>query len=334
MGTSKQLSNDRKTKIVQHSHSGEGYKKLSQRFKLSVSTVRNIVRKWKTTGTVLVKPRSGRPRKISERQRRSMVRMVKDNPQTTSTDLQHHLAADGVTVHRSTIQRTLHQERLYGRVMRQKPFLQARHKQSHLRYAKVHLDKPASFWNKVLWTDETMIELFGHKERHYAWQQKNTAFQEQHLLPTVKFGGGSIMLWGCVANAGTGNLVKVEGRMDSIQYQQILENNVQESVTKLKLHQGWIFQQDNDPKHRSKSTQAFMQRNNYNVLEWPSQSPDLNIIEHLWDDLKQAVYARRPSNLTELELFCKEEWSKIPSSRIQELIKIYRKQLEAVVFAK
>lgn len=334
MGASKQLSNDLKTKIVQHYGLGEGYKKLSQRFQLSVSTVRNIVRKWKATGTVLVKARSGRPRRISERQRRRMVRMVKYNPQTTSKDLQGHLAADGVTVHRSTIQRTLHKEKLYGRVMRKKPFLRTRHKQSRLRYAKAHLDKPASSWNKVLWTDETKIELFGHNKGRYAWRRKNTAFQEKHLLPTVKFGGGSIMLWGCVASAGTGNLVKVEGRMDSTQYQRILENNIQESVTKLKLRRGWIFQQDNDPKHRSKSTQAFMQRNKYNVLEWPSQSPDLNIIENLWDDLKRAVHARHPSNLTELEMFCKEEWSKIPSSRIQTLIRGYRKRLEAVIFAK
>ena len=141
------------------------------------------------------------------------------------------------------------------------------------------------------------------------------------------------MLWGCVASAGTGNLVKVEGRMDSSQYQQILANNVQESVTKLKLRRGWILQQDNDPKHCSNSTKAFMQRNKY-VLEWPSQSPDLNIIENVWGDLKQAVHARKPSNLTELEMFSKEEWSKIPSTRIQTLIGSYRKRLEAVISAK
>ncbi|KAI4881926.1 hypothetical protein NFI96_021096 [Prochilodus magdalenae] len=63
---------------------------------------------------------------------------------------------------------------------------------------------------------------------------------------------------GCVASTGTGNLVKVEARMDSNQYQQILETNVQDSVTKLKLRRGWIFQQDNDPKHCSKSTNVLL----------------------------------------------------------------------------
>uniref|UniRef100_A0A3P9LCQ4 Transposase Tc1-like domain-containing protein n=1 Tax=Oryzias latipes TaxID=8090 RepID=A0A3P9LCQ4_ORYLA len=334
MGTSKQLSDDLKTKIVQHHSLGEGYKKLAKRFQLSISTVRNIVRKWKTTGTVQAKAWSGRPRKISDRQRRRMVRTIKLNPQTSSKDLQRDLAADGVTEHRSTIQRTSHKEMLYGRVMRKKPFLRTCHKQSRLRYAKAHLEKPASFWNKVLWTDETTMELFGHNKGRYAWRTKNTAFQDKHLLPTVKFGGGSIMLWGCLASAGTGNLVKVEGRMDSSQYQQILTNNVQQLVTKLKLRQGWILQQDTDPKHCSNSTMSFMQTNKYNVLEWPSQSPDLNISENLWCDLKRAVHALKPSNLTELEKFCKEKWSKIPSTRIQAVIGSYKKQLEAVISAK
>ena len=91
----------------------------------------------------------------------------------------------------------------------------------------------------MLWTDETKIELFGHNKGRYAWRQKNTAFQEKHLLPTVKYGGGSIMLWGCGAVWPVlGNLVKVEGRMDSTQYQQILENNVQESVTQVEVMPG------------------------------------------------------------------------------------------------
>ena len=162
--------------------------------------------------------------------------------------------------------------------------------------------------------------------------------EEEHSIPRQTLATHSKIWWrfhhACVASAGTGNLVRVEGRMDSSQYQQILANNVQESVTKLKLRRGWILQQDNDPKHCSNSTKAFMQRNNYNVLEWPSQSPDLNIIENLWCDLKWAVHARKPSNLIELEMFCKEEWSKISSTTLQTLIGSYRKRLEAVISAK
>lgn len=57
------------------------------------------------------------------------------------------------------------------------------------------------------------------------------------------------MLWSYLANADTGNLVKVVGFMDSPQYQLILENNIQESVTRLKLCWSWVFQQDNDRNH-------------------------------------------------------------------------------------
>ncbi|KAI4878313.1 hypothetical protein NFI96_017964, partial [Prochilodus magdalenae] len=114
--------------------------------------------KMESTGTVLVKARRGRPRKIWNKQKRRMLRTIRVNPETSTKDLQHDLAADGVTVHRSTIRRTLHKEMLYGRVMQRKPFLRPHHKQRRL-------------------------------------------------------------------STGTGNLVKVEGRMDSNQYQQTLETN-------------------------------------------------------------------------------------------------------------
>ncbi len=58
-----------------------------------------------------------------------------------------------------------------------------------------------------------------------------------------------------------------------------------------------------DPKHTAKITKEWLQDNSVNVLEWPSQSPDLNPIEHLWSDLKMAVHRRSPSNLISDHLF-------------------------------
>jgi hypothetical protein len=58
---------------------------------------------------------------------------------------------------------------------------------------------------------------------------------------------------------------------------------------------------DNNPKHTAKSTQEWLQDKSLNVLEWPSQSLDFNLIKHFWRDLKIVVQQRSPSNLTELE---------------------------------
>ena len=67
------------------------------------------------------------------------------------------------------------------------------------------------------------------------------------------------------------------------------------------------------------------------MLEWPSQSPDLNPTEMLWFDLKRSLHAKKPSNLKELRTFCDEEWEKISPDRCERLITDYRKRLVAVI---
>ena len=89
-----------------------------------------------------------------------------------------------------------------------------------------------------------------------------------------------------------------------------------------------------DPKHTAKTTPEWLRDKSLNVIEWPSQSLDLNLIKHLLRDLKIAVQQRSPSNLTELEKICREEWEILPKCRCAKLVASYPRRLEAVIAAK
>ena len=77
-------------------------------------------------------------------------------------------------------------------------------------------------WRKVLWSDETKIDIFGLNAKHCV--AENCAHDPEHTIPTVKHGGGSIMLWGCFSSAVTGKLVRVDVKMDRAKYRTILES--------------------------------------------------------------------------------------------------------------
>jgi hypothetical protein len=173
---------------------------------------------------------------------------------------------------RTTIFAILHQLGIYSRVARRKQLLCKRHMTASFEFAKRYLKDSQAMRNKILWSDETKIELFCLNSKCHVWRKPGT-------IPTVKHGGDSIMLWGCFSVAGTGRLVRLEGKINGAKYREILDENLLKSAQDLRLGRRFTFQQDNDPKHTAKTTQGWLQDKSLNVLEWPSQSRDLNPIE-------------------------------------------------------
>ena len=76
---SKELSVDRRDRIVLRNKSREGYRKMYAALKVPLSTVASIIRKWKKFGTTRTLPRADRPSKLSDRGRRALVREVTKN---------------------------------------------------------------------------------------------------------------------------------------------------------------------------------------------------------------------------------------------------------------
>uniref|UniRef100_A0AAZ3NP63 Tc1-like transposase DDE domain-containing protein n=1 Tax=Oncorhynchus tshawytscha TaxID=74940 RepID=A0AAZ3NP63_ONCTS len=131
--------------------------------------------------------------------------------------------------------------------------------------------------NQILWPEETKIELFGLNPKRHVWRTCHGPY-------------GEAWWWH----------VRIEGKMNGAKYRQILKENLLQNAQDLRLTRRFTFQQDNDPKHTAKIIQEWLWDKSLNVLEWPSQNPDLNPIEHLWRDLRKAVQQGSPSNLTEL----------------------------------
>ena len=188
-------------------------------------------------------------------------------------------------ISQSSVQRPVHEIGLFGRVARKKPYVTKINRVKRLRYAKEMLEKPLRFWETVVWSDESKFNLFGSDGKVMVWRMPKEEFDPKCTIPTVKHGGGSVMVWGCFTKMGMGKLYV----LDRIYYRQILEENLLPSVSKLGLGSNFTFMHDNDPKHTSALVKDWLKKNGIRILQWLSSSPDLNPIENLWDVLEDRV---------------------------------------------
>ena len=146
-------------------------------------------------------------RTVADDQR--ILSLVRKTPFTTVGRIKNTLQEVGVCVSKSTIKRRLHQSEYRGFTTRCKPLVSLKNRKARLEFAKQHLKKPSQFWNNILWTDDTKINLYQSDGKRRVWRRKGTAHDPKYTTSSVKH-GGSVMVWACMAANGTGSLVFID----------------------------------------------------------------------------------------------------------------------------
>ena len=331
MGSGREVSLEVQNAIIRSVKSGIPQKDLARQFNLAKSTISKIVRRFEAHGCVVKAQRSGRPKKTSDHQDRLIVRLSKLDPSLTSQDIQKKMVEMyGIALSQSTTKNRLRVAGLFGRRPSKKPFVNKKNRAARLAFAKAHVNWTVADWKKVVFSDESKFNLFGSDGANYVRRPKNARHNPKYLKPTVKHGGGNVMVWGCFSANGAGPLHRVQGKMDAAIYHDII-SKVLVPYGSLNMPNDWIFQHDNDPKHTAGLVKNYLHKKKIRVLPWPSQSPDLNPIEHLWDVLERHTRHKTVRNGNEKFEILTREWAAIGKQTINTLIESMPRRCRAVI---
>jgi transposase len=295
------------------------------------NTINDYFKKNKTTAAL----KSGRPKKLSRRDERQLVKAVKKDPKTTAYKLTKQLEELNIISSERTIRRTLHSKNIYGRKAVKKPLISEVNRKKRLFWC--HAKKNwESEWDKIIFSDESRFLLFQNDSNDWVWRTPEERYKKEYLSPTVGQSKG-IMVWGCFTRKKMGPLVLVEGKLNASAYNALLAKNLLPFMNELREEDDvdgvFIFQEDNAPCHKAITADRWKEENHVVVLPWPAQSPDLNPIENLWQDLKRRLRLNHNKSKNQTELFniLKEEWFNTNPERINKLIDSMPRRVDAVL---
>ncbi len=209
----------------------------------------------------------GRKRCTTNRENRSLMRIVKQNRFKNLGELHKEWTEAGVKASRATTHRRVKE---FGYSC----------PQSRLTWAKEKKNWNVAQWSKVLFSDESKFCISFGNQGTRVWRKGVEAHSPSCLKSSVKF-PQSVMIWDAMSSAGVGPLSYLKTNVTAPVYQTILENFMLPSADQLFKDADFIFQQDLAPAHTTKSTKSWLNDHGVGVLDWPANSPDLNPIDNL-----------------------------------------------------
>ncbi|KIJ98565.1 hypothetical protein K443DRAFT_65795, partial [Laccaria amethystina LaAM-08-1] len=271
------------------------------------STAADIWKRYQQTGSTKNRPRSGRPKVVTDRLKRQIINAAKKSRRQPFQEIANNLEPQ---ISDATIRNVLAEEGYHRRVARKVPYLTKVQKTKRVQWARLHKDYTPRNWEDVIWSDECYVYLGDDRGRVYVTRRADEEYDEDCLVPTFKQSAVRVM---------------------------VLDGVLRDFFAEMKSEKPQLkFQQDNAPSHRSKSTMKWFKESSILLLFHPPSSPDLSPIEPVWHELKKVLRAlpHLPTTIQGLRAAILSVWDTLPIEDVDKHINRMHDRVEAILAAK
>ena len=255
-----------------------------------------ISRVYRESGDKLnLRPRWGRTKIMQDRDQRRLTRIIKRDRRAFLPQIAADFnAGPSTNISVRTIQRNIIDMGFRSRRPTRVPLMTARHKALRLAWDR---HWTVEDWKHVAWSDESRFQLLRADGRVRVWRQPHESMDPTCQQGTVQAGGGSVMVWGVCSWRDMGPLIRLDTTLTGDRYVSILSDHLHPFMSIVHSDGLGQFQQDNATPHTSRIVTKWLQEHSSDFRHfcWPLKSPDMNIIEHIWDALQRAVQISTPS---------------------------------------
>jgi transposase len=331
MVTYSELTDFEKGRLVGMLEAGKSLNCVAQHLHRDKKTIRFWWRKWQTTGNVDRLPGRGRKRLSTDRTDRALRRAIKCDRFATYSSIWNRHSALRILSQRTLRRRALQLGYISARPVRCIP-LTTKHRYQRVQWCNEHKAWQIGEWQKIVFSDESRFCLDMSDGRIRVHRLMTERYLDECILEKDRYGGGSVMVWGAMSWDGLSRLISIRGTMKAADYiEKILEP---EAVPFTMNTPQLTFQQDNARPHTAKITMTYLSDRAVLLLPWPARSPDLSLIEHVWDIIGRKLkseYQQPPTSLDELEARIHNEWNAIPVQTVRDLYDSMPRRIERCI---
>ena len=306
------IDNETRAQVVAlHEHAGLSTREIAGAVGVSQSSTSRIISRYRSTNSYeSYRFLCGSERKTDERGDRVLLKLSRENPRATSSDLSHKLKDDyHIDISPSTVRKRLTENDRPAYRPLKCQVLTEDMKNRRLAWCREYKDWTLDDWHKVIFSDETSVEIQPAASQFVRRNSGETPTR-MHFKPSFRH-PVKLMIWSCISFHGTGRIHLVEGSMNSDQYARVISGRLLPQINEwYSSSENCWFQQDLAPCHTSRKTMQLLNESGVRVLKWPGNSPDLSPIENIWVIFKRKIRKETLTTKQELINALLREWAR------------------------